>query len=70
MHRKTPKTLLVNCRVTPPLIANLTRLTEVSGRSRSEVLRWLIQRATPADLPTSWVHVATEERNRLAEVER
>jgi hypothetical protein len=69
MNTKAPKSVLVNCRLTPALEVKLKRLTALAGRSRSDVLRWLIARATVADLPAGWVQVAAEQRKLLAEVE-
>jgi hypothetical protein len=69
MDAKMSNNMPINCRVAPPLFAKLMRLTTIAGRSRSDVLRWLILRATPADLPAGWVESAAEARKLLVEVE-
>lgn len=51
----------------PDLVAKLDALTRIAGRPRSVVLRLLVARATPDDLPTAWrVPPPDDEREVIA----
>ena len=52
----------LSCRLSRRLNAKLNTLTDATGRSRSDVLRWLILHARLQDLPKGWVETAAEER--------
>jgi predicted DNA-binding protein len=62
MLTKDQHTCYLSCRLSPRLSAKLNTLTDATGRSRSDVLRWLILQARLQDLPKGWVETAAEER--------
>jgi hypothetical protein len=45
----------LSCRISRWLDAKLNTFADATGRSRSDVLRWLILRARLQDLPKGWV---------------
>jgi hypothetical protein len=49
------------------LETKLNSLTDATGSSHSNVLRWLILQARLQDLPKGWVESAVEERRLQAE---
>jgi predicted DNA-binding protein len=61
MHTKDQHTCYLSCRLSRRLNAKLNTLTDATGRSRSDVLRWLILQARLQDLPKGWVETAAEE---------
>jgi predicted DNA-binding protein len=62
MLTKDQHTCYLSCRLSRRLNAKLNTLTDATGRSRSDVLRWLILQAQLQDLPKGWVETAAEER--------
>jgi hypothetical protein len=67
MPTKEQHPCYLSCRLSRRLAAKLTRFTDATGRSRSDVLRWLILQARLQDLPQGWVDAAAEERRLQAE---
>jgi hypothetical protein len=67
MPTKDPQSCYLSCRVSRRLEAKLNTFTEATGRSRSDVLRWLILQARLQDLPKGWVDAAADERRLQAE---
>jgi hypothetical protein len=57
----------LSCRISRRLSAKLNTLTDATGRSRSDVLRWLILQARLQDFPQGWVETATVERRLQTE---
>jgi hypothetical protein len=57
----------VSCRISRRLEAKLNTFTDATGRSRSDVLRWLLLRARLQDLPKGWLETVAEERRLEAE---
>jgi hypothetical protein len=62
MLTKDHQSSYLSCRISRRLNAKLNTLTDATGRSRSDVLRWLILQARLQDLPKGWVETAAEER--------
>jgi hypothetical protein len=62
---KTDRLVPVCVRIRPKLDGLLAR----AGRNRSNVIRWLLARATETDLPRAWVEASPDERALLSEVE-
>jgi hypothetical protein len=62
MLTKDQHTCYLSCRISRRLSAKLNTLTDATGRSRSDVLRWLILQAQLQDLPKGWVETVTVER--------
>jgi Arc/MetJ-type ribon-helix-helix transcriptional regulator len=59
----------VTCRVPASLATKLDELTHLTGKSRSDVVRWLIRKARREDFPRTWLDAAAEERALLARQE-
>jgi hypothetical protein len=64
---KDPHPCYVSCRLSRRLEAKLHTFTDATGRSRSDVLRWLLLRARLQDFPKGWVETVAEERRLQAE---
>lgn len=62
MSTKDQQSCYLSCRISRRLSAKLNTLTDATGRSRSDVLRWLILQVRLQDLPKGWVETAAEER--------
>jgi hypothetical protein len=52
----------LSCRISRRLSTELNTLTDATGRSRSDILRWLILQGRLQDLPKGWVETVAEER--------
>lgn len=61
MSTKDQQSCYLSCRISRRLSAKLNTLTDATGRSRSDVLRWLILQVRLQDLPKGWVETAAEE---------
>jgi hypothetical protein len=62
--------IALNLRVTRAVHEKLASLARETRKSRAAIVRALILRATPEDLPPAWVTLSDSERAFLAEVER
>jgi hypothetical protein len=60
----------LNLRVTRAVHDKLVSLARETRKSRAAIVRALILRAKPEDLPPAWVTLSDSERALLAEVER
>jgi hypothetical protein len=63
------KICLINVGTTPAVKDKLDALARTGGKSRSAVVRALIVRATPADLPRWWSALSADEQQLADDVE-
>jgi predicted transcriptional regulator len=66
---KTDRLVPVCVRIRPELASKLDGLAARAGRNRSDVMRWLLARATETDLPRAWVEASPDKWALLSEVE-
>jgi len=62
------KTVVLSVRCSPRLLSHLDTLCQASLQKRADILRLLIAKASLDDLPQSWRHLSTEERELLQEI--
>jgi hypothetical protein len=60
MLTKDHQSSYLSCRISRRLNAKLNTLTNATGRSRSDVLRWLILPGPLQDLPKGWMETAAK----------
>jgi predicted transcriptional regulator len=70
MAQDSQPMIALNLRVTRAVHEKLASLARETRKSRAAIVRALILRATPEDLPPAWVTLSDSERAFLAEVER
>jgi hypothetical protein len=63
------KICLINVWTAPAVKEKLDTLARTVGKSRSAVVRALIVRATPADLPRWWSALSADEQQLADDVE-
>jgi predicted transcriptional regulator len=59
----------LTCRVSASLDATLDELAGMTGKTRSDVVRWLIRKARREDFPAAWLDAAAQEQALLARPE-
>jgi hypothetical protein len=68
-RRRGVKSSVVSVRLSPPLVSRLDQLCQAAVQTRSQVLRLLILKASPQDLPRAWRDMTEDERRLLAAIQ-